>query len=452
MGALRRGRHGAFAIVVASGLALVAGGLAGSAACAQVSGGSAAPASSAGAPLWVSTYSGPGAHDDLTTSVAVARDGAAVFVTGRSPSAAGTVDYATVGYNASTGAKLWASRYVGAGGAGGEAVAVAVDPAGKAVFVTGSSPGPGTGADYVTIAYNARTGQRLWLSRYNGPASASDDPSGVAVSPDGSDVLVTGTSQGGPATGGDFATVAYSAATGAQLWVSRFSGPGSAVDVATSLAVGPASGTVYVTGGSGLAYATVAYNTVTGGQRWASLGPSGRASSIAVAPLGHSVYVTGTSEHAFGTVAYNAGDGRRKWLERYNGAGRSGSRANSVATNGRDLWVTGAAGRDFATVKYGAFSFRRWASIVRSLGDSDSGARQAVVGQDAVYITGGAGDDFATVSYHLGNRFARKWLRTFPGAGTALAYNPVTGDVIVTGASSRSASRGNNYTTIAYPG
>jgi hypothetical protein len=68
-----------------------------------------------------------------------------------------------------------------------------------------------------------------------------------------------------------------------------------------------------------------------------------------------------------------------------------------------------------------------------TLGDSDSGARQAIVGQDAVYITGGAGDDFATVSYHLGNRFARKWLRTFPGAGTALAYNPVTGDVIVTG-------------------
>ena len=56
-----------------------------------------------------------------------------------------------------------------------------------------------------------------------------------------------------------------------------------------------------------------------------------------------------------------------------------------------------------------------------------------------------------TVSYHFANRGGRRWLRTFPGTGISLAYNPVTGDVIVTGASSRCASRG-NYTTIAYHG
>jgi len=39
-----------------------------------------------------------------------------------------------------------------------------------------------------------------------------------------------------------------------------------------------------------------------------------------------------------------------------------------------------------------------------------------------------------------------------PGAGIALAYNSVTGHLIVTGARSRSASRGNDYTTIAYHG
>ncbi len=88
---------------------------------------------------------------------------------------------------------------------------------------------------------------------------------------------------------------------------------------------------------------------------------------------------------------------------------------------------------------------------MRSPGDSDSGARQVVLGQHGVYITGGAGGGFATVSYHFGNRGGRRWLRTFPGAGISLAVNPGTGDVIVTGASSRSASRG-NYTTIAYHG
>ncbi len=453
MGTLRRDRRGAFAIAVAGGVALA---LLPVLACA----GCAAPASSTGgaqasstgsAPLWVRTYSGPGAHDDVANSVAVARDGSAVFVTGRSPSAAGIVDYATVGYNASTGAQLWASRYAGPAGVGGAAVAVAVDPVGKAVFVTGSSPGQGTGTDYVTIAYNAATGQRLWLSRYNGPASGSDDPSAMAVSPDGRDVFVTGTSQGGPASGSDFATVGYAAATGARLWVSRFSGHGSADDVATALAVSLDSGTVYVTGGSGPDYATVAYDAATGEQRWASLGPSGRASAIGVSA--HQVFVTGTSGNAFATVAYIAGTGIRRWLSRYNGAGRAGSRANSLVVWGANLYITGAAGRDFATVRYGTGGgFQRWASISHVPGGSDTGARQVVLGRlkQRLYITGGAGDDIATACYMAFNG-SRRWFRTFPGAGTSLAVNPVSGDVIVTGTSSRSAS-GGNFTTIAYRG
>jgi len=91
---------------------------------------------------------------------------------------------------------------------------------------------------------------------------------------------------------------------------------------------------------------------------------------------------------------------------------------------------------------------------LHSPGDSDSGARQVALGfEGTLYLTGGAGDDFATVAYGLAKRTegSRRWLGTFPGAGISLAVNPVTGDVIVTGASSQSASRG-NYTTIAYYG
>jgi len=127
-----------------------------------------------------------------------------VLVTGNSSSTPGILDYATVGYNASTGAKLWARRH---DGTGGNAQAVAVDPAGRRVFVTGYSPGPGSGTDYVTIAYNAATGARLWLSRYDGPVSSNDYGYDVAVSPNGSKVFVTGSSHGGPAASkGDYAT------------------------------------------------------------------------------------------------------------------------------------------------------------------------------------------------------------------------------------------------------
>lgn len=117
-----------------------------------------------------------------------------------------------------------------------------------------------------------------------------------------------------------------------------------------------------------------------------------------------------------------------------------------------DLWVTGAAGLDFATVMYGTGAGRqRWASVLHSTSDSDSDARQVALGhQGTVVITGGVRDDFATVVYSAANGHRRS-LRTFPGAGIALAINQVSGDVIVAGASSRSASRG-NYTTIACRG
>ena len=63
----------------------------------------------------MSFYTGPGAGNDTARSVAVARTGSAVFVTGSSLGASGIFDYATVGYDAATGARLWASRYTGGG-------------------------------------------------------------------------------------------------------------------------------------------------------------------------------------------------------------------------------------------------------------------------------------------------------------------------------------------------
>ena len=102
--------------------------------------------------------------------------------------------------------------------------------------------------------------QTIWVARYDGP---SDSPSfdtarSIAVSPDGSKVFVTGYSYG---DGDDYATLAYDASTGTKLWLSRYNGPGYG---ASSLAVSPDGARVFVTGTvltpdrTQLAYGTVA--------------------------------------------------------------------------------------------------------------------------------------------------------------------------------------------------
>jgi hypothetical protein len=105
---------------------------------------------------------------------------------------------------------------------------VAISPGGGTVFVTGDSRVAPARSDYATAAYDAATGAQRWASRYSGPAGHVDSARSVAVSPDGATVFVTGGSRAGPtgaASGLDYATIAYNAATGARRWVSRYNAP-----------------------------------------------------------------------------------------------------------------------------------------------------------------------------------------------------------------------------------
>jgi len=178
----------------------------------------AGPAAAPGTQLWVSRYNGPGHDFDEAAAVATSPDGQTVYVTGSSTGAgpSSTSQYATIAYQASTGTQRWVRRYDNPGGTVDNVVSVAVSSGGL-VFVTGWSSGAGPGG-IATVAYSAATGAFQWAALYQAPRG--EDVSSMAVSPDGNTVFITGTRfRGGSES--DYLTVAYRAATGAQLWVRR---------------------------------------------------------------------------------------------------------------------------------------------------------------------------------------------------------------------------------------
>jgi hypothetical protein len=376
-----------------------------------------------GAQLWAQNFNAGGRYN-YASSVAVSPSGATVFVTGQS--ALGTsppynFDYSTVAYDAATGAQLWVSRYNGPGNGDDSASSVAVSPSGSTVFVTGTSQGKTSGPDYATVAYDAATGARKWVSRYNGPGNGYDRAASVAVSPAGSTVFVTGTSKG-KTSGPDYATIAYNAAAGARKWVSRYNGPGNGADRASSVTVSPAGGRVFVTGTSkgktsGPDYATVAYNAAAGARKWVSRynGPGNgtdRAASVAVSPSGGRVFVTGRSAGAktgadYATVAYSARTGARKWVKRYDGSGFCGAPSNdhasevAVSPTGSTVYVTGSiecfteVGGHQGPVLYNTIGYtaatgaQLWSARYASPWDGEPGDRLDFARSVAVSPTGG---------------------------------------------------------------
>jgi outer membrane protein assembly factor BamB len=128
-----------------------------------------------------------------------------VFVTGRSGEY-GFADYSTIALQAATGKPLWKAIYDGPEGNEDVALAMGVSPDGSTVFVTGESGLTNTAHDYATLAYDAQTGAQLWLDRYGSP-EGNDIARALEVSPDGATVFVTG--QAGTAGDSDYVTIAY---------------------------------------------------------------------------------------------------------------------------------------------------------------------------------------------------------------------------------------------------
>ncbi|HEY1345630.1 MAG TPA: hypothetical protein VGF54_11625 [Streptosporangiaceae bacterium] len=468
----------AFLAAAAAGATLATSGFTGS---------GASVAAAPGEQLWTARYDNGGTDD--ASSVAASPDGTKVFVTGTSETQFdGSPQYTTVAYNATTGAQLWASRYIGAA----IGTDVALSPDGTEVFVTGRTE-LNDHPRFATVAYNAASGAQLWAKLYGSGAGLSGAaPSSLAVSPDGSRVVVTGYNSGpSGAPSANYATVAYSAVTGARLWARTYNGPGNGRDVAAAVTIS-GSGRVFVTGSSygGASrlgdYATVAYAGASGTRAWVARynGPASggdAATAIAFSPGQGRVTVTGSSAGVssgqdYATVAYNTTTGVRIWASRYNGPGNGRDSASAVTVSGSGrVLVTGssyggaATGSDYATVAYaGASGTRAWVARYNGPGSRGDAAAAIAFTSGQVAVTGtsdggtATGSDYATVAYNT-TTGARIWASRYNGPGnpdfpgpsadtaTAITITPNGATTFVTGSSSGiTGSTRRDYLTLAY--
>jgi hypothetical protein len=372
-------------------------------------------------------YDGPAASYDVAYALGVSPDGSTVYVTGTSRGLTSDVDYATIAYDASTGDRLWIRRYNGTGNSFDYAFALAVSPDGSAVFVTGRGEGASSGPDYVTIAYDATTGVRSWTKTYNGPGNGTDVPSAIRVSQDGSMVVVTGQSYG-TTTSFDFATFVYDAATGTKLWFKRFNGPANGGDAATTLGISPDGSKVFLAGVSGEdLYSTFDYST----------------------------------------VVYDASNGALLWTKRFDGKANDFDWVYGlgVSPDGSTVFVTGlttgpVAYNDYTTIAYGAADGARlWLRRYDGSGNSDSAYALGVSPDGSkVFVTGGSigagtADDYATLAYDASSG-SRLWVSRYNGDAnglddaTVLAVSPDGSEMFVSGQSD--GTRNNDYATVAY--
>lgn len=362
--------------------------------------------------VWLSRYNNANENKtDEGRAIAVDNSGN-VYVTGISYNP--FTDFVTLKYDAN-GILQWVSFYDGPGSYGDIAHDIAVDNSGN-VFVIGEGSGVNDLWDYTTIKYNP-AGAVIWISTYNGPDNDVDNPSTLVLDASGN-AYVTGGSWNTGTEESDYITIKYNSTTGAAEWVSRYD-PANNDDYASDIAV-DGSGYVYVTGssiGTSEDFATIKYNAATGGEVWVSRyngGSSDEANEVAVDDSGN-VIVIGQSRTTtvtdYATVKYNSA-GAQQWVRLYNGKGYQDTPLALFVDVSRNIYVTGFSygstgffDTDIATVKYTSFGEEEWSVRYNGTANgADDGRAIVVDGSGNVYVAGssqgtGTQFDYVTIKY-----------------------------------------------------
>jgi hypothetical protein len=406
-------------------------------------------------------YDGPGVSDDVPVATMVDLAGNTI-VTGTSLTEDGGT-FATVKYD-NVGGELWSQRRFR-----GSPAAMVIDPwvfQGN-IYVAGSAVS-NYGLDYAVVAYD-EDGVELWWDLYD---RTFDEDRATSITLDLSgNVIVTGISYSASHTAPDIVTIWYDAATGERIRVVRYDSGGD--DFAAAVRVSP-DNHVYVAGSNGADFKIISYSSF-GQLRWAvSRDEAGSDTPVAMhIRSATEIYITGhsgtnNSGSVIKMLKYNS-FGERQWTRTFDRHQQPGGHdrptglsvdssgnvyfAGMSRYDGLDdivvLKVTPAGNLDRSWIYGPGDTFNRTASVV-------------VDGQDNVYVAGSTpnAQTMRDLDYILlkldplvSSRFL--WTRRFNSGSNgsdeakAIAIG-ADGNIVVTGKSE--FENGTDYVTIQYNG
>lgn len=390
------------------------------------------------------------------------------YVTGSSYNGT-SYDMVTVKYDAN-GNEVWRSTYGGTGI--DEATAIVLD-GNNDVIITGYRFVSGTDYDIATVKYNGSTGAQIWAVLNTGSALFDG---GKDVTVDASNnVIITGT-YSFSSTDIDYIVIKYNSA-GVQQW--SYS-DGTTLSDEGKVVVTDAAGNVYVAGHSEFSTATTYVDflllkfTPAGALTYSVTHDSGfgkldtpHAMKLDAAGnilLGGQGFTTVQNEEDYLLMKFNNA-GTFQWLKIYSGDAEALDRINALdidqATN--NIYVTGrsksnASSEDYYTIAYNTSGTELWSDRYSSSGlELDEATDIALGGSGNLYVTGFSYEtsslDYTTLKYDLSGNMI--WETSFDGPSSLsdqaikMKLDP-TENIFVTGKSHGGPATNLDYSTIKY--